>query len=146
MAWNSRKQLRKVFDKELSTFTRQEVLTLAERLQKSGPAGAKAYLHAVRGGAIALLQLGSRTRARDLKQFGEDHRLLMRWAVVAWAARALIWIETLERAHAELDGPGWSGETALHLVDAFEGEEFWLWPFPYEGPFPGDDDEEDEEL
>lgn len=141
MAWKSRKHLRKVFDRELATFPRGDVLELAHQLRKSGRTGASAYLHSVRGGAIALLQLGLRTRKRDLTQYPASGRLLMRWAAVAWAARTLILIETLERANAELDAPDWDSETALHHMDCFEGEEFWLWPFPYESPFPDEYDD-----
>jgi len=53
--------------------------------------------------------------------------------------RTLAHMEYLEGFDPDLP-KRWAGEQALRLVDDFESDETWLWPFESTSPWPDEDD------
>lgn len=66
---------------------------------------------------------------------------LTRYTATAWAARALVLAELLDRFDPDLPQK-WAAETTLLWLSEFESEEVWLWPFGTEPPWPNGADED----
>lgn len=62
------------------------------------------------------------------------------YAQAAWLARALALAEHMERTDLAIQPKKWAGHAALNLLDEFEADLAWLWPFESESPWPDDDD------
>jgi hypothetical protein len=97
------------------------------------------------------IKLAETKNARELKVLIDSHAATKpHWALyaqAAWIARALALAEYLERSDLAMQPRQWAGGVALRLLDEFEGDTAWLWPFESESPWPSEDDwDEDEEA
>lgn len=97
------------------------------------------------------IKLAETKNARELKVLIDSHAATKpHWALyaqAAWIARTLALAEYLERSDLAMQPRKWAAGAALRLLDEFEGDIAWLWPFESESPWPGEDDwDEDEEA
>jgi len=68
------------------------------------------------------------------------------YAQAAWIVRALALAEYLERADLIIQPKQWAGHAALNVIDEFEGDISWLWPFDSESPWSDECDWDQEEA
>lgn len=97
------------------------------------------------------VELAETKNARDQTALIDRHAPTKpHWALyaqAAWIARTLALAEYLERSDLAIQPRKWAAGAALRLLDEFEGDTAWLWPFESEPPWPGEDDwDEDEEA
>jgi hypothetical protein len=109
-----------------------------------GKEHALGILHAFRPFALQLAKsTAKRERQKLVEEFASDNPQWLLYAAAAWTARALALAEYLERADLAIMPKKWAGEQALSMIDDFEADESWLWPFDSEPPWPEDDGEDD---
>lgn len=120
---------------------------LSHQFSVLGKEGVLGILHAFRPFALQLARVkAKRDRQKLIDEVAPDNPQWLLYAAVAWTARTLALAEYLERADLAIMPKKWAGEQALSMLDDFEGDETWLWPFESEPPWPDDDDEDESDL
>lgn len=142
MKTTARPALAKHLQMHLGGFSPAEVGTLHRRLAMIGKKQVETYL---RASSVIGLGLAASPNRRALRSNlvaleGLDD-LLTRYAATAWAARALVLAELLDRFDPDLPQK-WAAEATLLWLSEFESEEVWLWPFGTEPPWPNSADED----
>ncbi len=90
--------------------------------------------------AIDLAQAKTaRERRVLLDQFASNAPDFAHYAAAAWIARTLALTEYLEGFEPDIPRQ-WAGAHAFSLMNDFEGDETWLWPFDSESPWPDEGD------
>lgn len=97
------------------------------------------------------IELAATKNARELKVLIDSHAATKpHWALyaqAAWIARTLALAEDLERSDLAMQPRKWAAGAALRLVNEFEGDIAWIWPFESESPWPDEADwAEDQEA
>lgn len=118
---------------------------LFDQLGSIGKSRTTEILHAYRPFALELAGTkAARERQKLVNELALERPYLVFYAAAAWTARTLALAEYLERADLAIHPKKWAGEQALSMMNEFEDDETWLWPFDSESPWPDDDDDEDE--
>lgn len=116
---------------------------LFDQLGSIGKARTTEILHAYRPIALELAGTkAARERQKLVNELALERPYLVFYAAAAWTARTLALAESLERADLAILPKKWAGEQALSMINDFEDDETWLWPFESESPWPDDDDED----
>lgn len=146
MRSTSRLALRKRFEFLRDALSADDLAELHERFAQSGKHRVRDFLQEVRDDALGIATASSKAAlARKIAGRGNENRILGAYAAVAWAARALVLVETLE--HNDLDVPSKSAaDAALRCLREFEGHDVWLWPFESEPPWPDENEDVDGEV
>lgn len=96
------------------------------------------------------IELAETNNAQELKALVDSHAgTKPHWALyaqAAWITRTLALAEYLERSDLAMQPRKWAAGAALRLLDEFEGDTAWLWPFESESPWPGENDWDEEEA
>jgi hypothetical protein len=101
-------------------------------------------LQAWRPIGIAIARAKTATaRKAILKEFAGRKRLLALYSAAAWTVRTIALAEYMERSELVAMPRKWAADTALNLLDEFEGDENWLWPFESDPPWELDEEDED---
>lgn len=113
---------------------------LFERFRFLGKDEVVKALHDLRSDALELAGAKSaRDRQKVIARFEQAKPYLLFYAAAAWTARTLALAENLERADLAVLPKKWAGEQALMLMDEFEGDDEWLWPFDSDPPWQDDE-------
>lgn len=93
------------------------------------------------------LQLARTKSARErrnlIQQWAAEKPYWPLYATAAWTTRTVALAEYLERADLSALPKVWAEEQALLLMEDFEDNETWLWPFDSEPPWEEDDDNDE---
>jgi hypothetical protein len=142
----ARRALAKRLEMLRAGFSSSDEDALRTRLAAIGRAPIEAYLRSSSWVGLNIAKAANRTELKaKLTEFDSPDELLTRYTAVAWAARALVFAELLERFDPDLPEK-WAAQSALTWLSDFESEEVWLWPFESPPPWPDDDDENEEDF
>ena len=140
--WSARLALLKIHEEALGALTEQERQTLYNYVEKQGREATESTLRSFQPFVREILEMTPAKRRRHLSALPAGHSLLQRYANVAWSAKAVALFEYLERSSiGPTDPQKWAGPAGLRLVCDYEEWEDWLWPF--EGPWPWPDNDDD---
>lgn len=84
----------------------------------------------------------ARQRRTKIERLPADMWHWAHYAAAAWLARALVLTEHIEQADLQMTPKKWAGPAMFSLVDGYESDDFWLWPFESPSPWPEDVDED----
>ena len=116
---------------------------LFDQLGSIGKTRTTEILHAYRPIALELAGTkAARERQKLVSELALERPYLVFYAAAAWTARTLALAEYVERTDLAILPKKWPGEQALSMMNEFEDDETWLWPFDSEPPWPDDDEDE----
>lgn len=140
---NVRFALWRIFEQSKAEITPEIETLLFGQLGVLGKQKTIAVLHIWRPIALELAQIKStRDRHRLVHEYAAEKPYWLLYATVAWAARTLALAEYLDRADSAAQYKAHAGVQALMLMDKFEDDETWLWPFESEPPWRDDFDDD----
>lgn len=105
--------------------------------------------HALQLWRPVAMELARASKARErqalIDRYASDKAHWALYAQAAWIARTIALAEYLESADLAILPKKWAGQQALSMVDDFEADESWLWPFESEPPWPDEDEDDDDD-
>ena len=142
MAWTTRKELLKLFERERARLSASDLAQLHRSLRLAGRVETEAALRDLRMLAVERMQMTPAAARRHLETMAPEQRPVVLYATAAWAAKALSLFEFLEKSDLDERYPAkWAAEKGLRILDEYEAETVWLWPFEEPGPFEAEEDD-----
>lgn len=115
---------------------RRDLEDLAALLADMSRDEGELYLRSVRRQTIALLERPADERALFLQTLDRPERLTAIWAAAFWAVKGSLLFEAIGQQHLGEDAiPIAAKHLGLMILDQYEREPFWLWPFDGMSPF-----------
>lgn len=122
----------------------EEQATLHAELGQLKKLQAAALLHAWRPIGIDIARAKTATaRKAILQDFTGRKRMWALYSAAAWAVRTIALAEYMERSDLAAMPKKWAADAALELLDEYEADESWLWPFESDPPWEFDEENDD---
>ena len=135
----SRRPLWKLLERQRRLLSIEDQLALSNRLSILNPTIVEMKLRAYRALAIELTKVTTTSARKSIIAEYKAEPIFAMYAAAAWVCRAFILAETFNQYDEKLPEK-WAADTFLKIIDSFENQDIWLWPYEGERPWPDDDD------